>query len=108
MNSWEILDAISERKRRGERYYEFFRGRSFSTGISGLSVGQSHPQQPHTEDEVYYIVRGSGRMKIGDQDRAVKPGSVVFVGAGEQHGFHSIEEDLEVLVVFAPPQGSMA
>ena len=108
MNAWEILDAISERRRRGERYYEFFRSRSLSLGIYGLSAGESHPQQPHTEDEVYFIVQGSGQMGIGGRDRAVKQGSVVFVEAGAQHGFHSIEEDLEVLVVFAPPQGTMA
>ena len=47
-------------------------------------------------------------MRIGDRARAVTPGSVVFVGAGAEHRFHSIEEDLEVLVVFAPPQGSRA
>ena len=79
-----------------------------SLGIYGLSAGESDPQQPHAEDEVYYIVRGSGRMRIGDRARAVTPGSVVFVGAGAEHRFHSIEEDLEVLVVFAPPQGSRA
>jgi mannose-6-phosphate isomerase-like protein (cupin superfamily) len=108
MSAWEVLDAISERKRHGERYYEFFRDRSLSLGIYGLSAGESDPQQPHTEDEVYYIVRGSGRMRIGDRDRAVTPGSVVFVGAGAEHRFHSIEEDLEVLVVFAPSEGSRA
>ena len=97
MNAWEILDAISERKRRGESYYEFFRDSSLSLGIYGLSAGENDPQQPHTEDEVYYIVRGSGRMRVGDQDRAVTPGSVVFVEAGAQHRFHSREEDLEVL-----------
>ena len=34
-------------------------------------------------------------MRIGDRDRA-------------EHRFHSIEEDLEVLVVFAPSEGSRA
>ena len=108
MNAWEILDVISERKRRGESYYEFFRDTSLSLGIYRLSAGGSDPQQPHTEDEVYYIVQGSGRIRVGDRDRAVTPGSVVFVEAGAQHRFHSIEEDLEILVVFAPSEGSRA
>ena len=47
-------------------------------------------------------------MRVGDRDCAVTPGSVVFVGAGVEHCFHSIEEDLEILVVFAPSQGSKA
>ena len=36
------------------------------------------------------------------------PGSVVFVGTAVEHRFHSIEEDLEMLVVFAPPRRSRA
>ena len=46
--------------------------------------------------------------RIGGRDRAVSPGSVLFVGAGVEHRFHSIEEDLEILVVFAPPRGLKA
>ena len=106
MNTWEILDVISERRRRGERYYEFFREKSLSLGAYSLSAGENDPQQPHTEDEIYYIVRGRGQMRIGDRDCAVAPGSIVFVMAGAEHRFHSIEEDLEILVVFAPPEGS--
>ena len=64
MNAWEILDAISERKRCGERYYDFFWDRSLSLGIYGLSAWESGPQQPHTEDEVYYIVRGAGMSTV--------------------------------------------
>ena len=46
MNACEILDAISERKGRGEHYYEFFLDRSLSLGIYGLSAGESDPQHP--------------------------------------------------------------
>ena len=104
MDAWEMPDVISERKERGEGYYEFFRARSLSLGMYGLSAGEDDPQHPHTEDEVYYVVRGHAQMRIGGRDRAVSPGSVLFVGAGVEHRFHSIEEDLEVLVVFAPPR----
>ena len=47
----------------------------------------------------------SGRAKIGvaGEDRDVKPGSVVFVATGVEHRFHDIEEDLRVLVFWAPP-----
>ena len=45
---------------------------------------------------------------MSGEDRAIGPGSVVFVAAGDVHRFHSIEEDLEMLVVFAPPRRSRA
>ena len=106
MDAWEILEVISEREEHRERYYEFFREESLSLGVYHLSAGEDDPQRPHTEDEIYYVARGRGQIRVGDQDRAVSPGSIVFVKAQEAHRFHSIEEDLEILVVFAPPRAS--
>jgi quercetin dioxygenase-like cupin family protein len=45
-------------------------------------------------------------MTVGREDRAVEPGSVIFVEAGMEHRFHTIKEDLSVLVFFAPPEYS--
>ena len=73
-----------------------------------LPRGRSIRNNPHTEDEVYYVVGGTGQVRIDGEDREVGPGSVIFVGAGVEHRFHSISEDLKLLVVFAPPRGSGA
>ena len=69
-----------------------------------MPEGEPDPQQPHTEDEIYYVVSGAGRLRVGDEDRAVRTGSPAFVGAGVSHRFHSISEDLTLLVAFAPPR----
>ncbi len=108
MDAWEIADLLELRAESGERYLEFFESADLSLGIYRLAAGEMDPQQPHTEDEIYYIVRGRGQISVSDEDRAVRPGSVVFVAAGDVHRFHSIEEDLEMLVVFAPPRRSRA
>ena len=63
---------------------------------------------PHTEDEIYYVVSGAARIQVGEDDREIAPGSVIFVETGEQHRFHSITETLTLLVVFAPPRRSRA
>jgi quercetin dioxygenase-like cupin family protein len=47
-------------------------------------------------------------INVDGEDREVKPGSIVFVGAGVDHKFHTITENLMLLVVFAPPRGSRA
>ncbi len=108
MESFEILDVITMQKSLGERYLEFFKGDNLSLGIYSLPVGDEDPQKPHTEDEVYYVVSGHAKIRVGDTDRSVKPGSIVFVGAGVYHRFFDITENLMVMVVFAPPQGSQA
>ena len=61
-------------------------------------------QQPHQQDEIYYVVRGRARFKAGDEEREVAPGSVIFVAAEVEHRFHDIREELTVLVFFAPPE----
>lgn len=108
MDIWEIGDLTAAQRQLGERYYEFFMADTLSLGLYALPAGDEDPQQPHTEDEIYYVVSGAGRLRVGDEDRAVRAGSLVFVGAGVSHRFHSIREDLTVLVVFAPPRRSRA
>jgi quercetin dioxygenase-like cupin family protein len=44
-------------------------------------------------------------MRAGAQDRPLEPGAVVFVAARVEHRFYDIEEELTVLVFFAPAEG---
>jgi mannose-6-phosphate isomerase-like protein (cupin superfamily) len=53
---------------------------------------------------MYYVVRGRARMKIGSEDAEVSAGSVIFVEAATEHRFYDIQEELEVLVFFAPAE----
>jgi mannose-6-phosphate isomerase-like protein (cupin superfamily) len=43
-------------------------------------------------------------MQVAEEERAVEPGTVIFVPARVEHRFHSITEDLVVLVMFAPAE----
>ena len=106
MDSFELADVIAEHSRLDRLYYEFFRAPALSLGMYVLPTGAADPQSPHTEDEVYYIVRGSGMVQVDGEDRAVAAGSIVYVGRGVSHRFHSITNDLTLLVFFAPAQRS--
>ena len=108
MEAFEMSDLRKQRERSGERYLEFLTVPTMSTGIYALPQGAVDTQQPHTEDEVYYVVSGRGAISVAGEDRPVGPGSVVFVGAKVEHHFHSIAEDMTIFVVFAPAQGSLA
>lgn len=87
-------------------YSEFLRSDALSVGVYVLSAGGTDRQSPHGEDEIYYVVRGRGQFRHGAEDGPVGPGDVRFVPARESHRFHDIEEELVLLVVFAPPEGS--
>ena len=87
-------------------YVEFLRNPSMSVGVYRLAEGAPDPQQPHTEDEIYVVISGRGRFRGGDGDVPVGPGDVIFVPAQEPHHFHGIEEAIEVVVLFSPPEGA--
>ena len=107
MDAYEISDLIRRRRREsGELYLEFFVSPGMSLGVYELAAGSDDPQQPHGEDEVYYVVSGRGQIRVDGEDRALCAGSVVFVGAEVDHRFHSIVEDLTLLVAFAPARGT--
>jgi mannose-6-phosphate isomerase-like protein (cupin superfamily) len=99
------VEALAREVRRsGELYREFLRVPALSAGIYVLPAGGKDPQSPHREAEVYHVVRGRARFRHGETDRSVGPGDLLFVGPGESHRFHAIEEELVVLVVFGPAE----
>lgn len=65
-------------------------------------------QRPHAQDEVYYVIRGRGRIMVGAEERDVEAGAIVYVAAGVEHRFHSIVEELSVLFFFAPAEEARA
>jgi mannose-6-phosphate isomerase-like protein (cupin superfamily) len=81
---------------------------ALSAGLYRLPAGAADPQKPHADDEVYYVVSGRASLRVGTEDRAVGPGTVVFVRAGVEHRFHAITEDLTALVFFAPAESAGA
>jgi len=52
-----------------------------------LPAGAHDPQQPHGEDEVYYVVAGRAKLDVDGEQRPVSPGDVVFVAAEVPHKF---------------------
>ena len=106
MDAFALQHVAEERKKLGKLYYEFLRKPTISAGLYVLGAGHEDPQQPHTEDEVYYVVSGRATIRVGEEDRPIESGSVVFVGAEVEHRFHNITENLTTLVFFAPAEYS--
>ena len=107
MQAFELTQLLEERKQSNELYLEFLKVPNLSMGLYILPAGGVDAQLPHTEDEVYYVVGGSAKIKVADEDRAVQAGSIVFVAKNVDHRFHSIEEELTIIVFFAPAEYSL-
>jgi mannose-6-phosphate isomerase-like protein (cupin superfamily) len=106
MQAFDMAQLLREHRQRGRPYLEFLRVPALSTGIYVLPAGGVDPQQPHNEDEVYYVVSGRASARVGAVDRPLAAGTVLFVPAHVEHRFHSITEDLTLLVFFAPAESS--
>ncbi|WP_129308062.1 cupin domain-containing protein [Streptomyces sp. L2] len=104
MKAFRLDDLEAERAANEGAYLQFLRERNMSVGLYALDAGESDPQRPHRQDEVYFVVSGRASITVGQETTQVARGSVVYVPAGAVHKFHHISEDLRVLVVFSPPE----
>jgi mannose-6-phosphate isomerase-like protein (cupin superfamily) len=69
-------------------------------GVYALVAPEPDRQQPHADDEVYFVLEGSGVLEIEGVPVELHEGQVVFVAAGDDHRFSAYEQ-LVVLVAFA-------
>jgi len=106
MQSFELVQLIDQRTKSGKPYLEFLRVPDLSVGVYQLPAGGADPQLPHTEDEVYFVTGGKAKIRVAGEDRDVRSGSIVYAAKNVEHRFHSIEEELTVIVFFAPAEYS--
>jgi mannose-6-phosphate isomerase-like protein (cupin superfamily) len=62
-------------------------------------------QVPHTRDEAYVVVSGSGWYRCGGERARFAPGDLLFAPAGAPHRFEEFTEDFATWVIFYGPEG---
>ncbi|MCB1709742.1 MAG: cupin domain-containing protein [Halioglobus sp.] len=101
---WQIFDLAQIRQRlkgKPAEYLEFLNVPALNCGIYFLAAGSTDMQSPHDDDELYLVLSGKAQMRLDNAERAVGPGSLLYVGATTEHSFFEIEEDMTLLVIFA-------
>ncbi len=99
--AFELTDLEKQRDQNNRPYLRFLDRSTLSMGVYFLPKDGKDEQQPHKLDEVYYISGGKAVLQVDGEDISVQPGSIIFVAANVAHHFHSISEDLTVLVFFS-------
>jgi mannose-6-phosphate isomerase-like protein (cupin superfamily) len=90
----------------GQRYIELFRHGTLAVEL--YAPRGNDPQTPHTRDEIYVIISGSGHFRRGAEETTFGPGDVLFVPAGEEHRFVEFGDDFATWVFFYGPEGGEA
>jgi mannose-6-phosphate isomerase-like protein (cupin superfamily) len=69
-----------------------------------LLPGQAQKVHAHEgSDKVYYVLRGTGRFIVGEEEENLGAGDAVIARAGDPHGVRNeTREDLVLLVTMAP------
>ena len=74
------------------------------TDIYCLEPGQEQRRHAHSgADKIYFVVEGTGRFHIGDEERALGPNEIVMAPADVEHGVRNDSQDPLVLLVFMAP-----
>jgi mannose-6-phosphate isomerase-like protein (cupin superfamily) len=102
--AFEVAELLARRAATGTAYLEFLRVPHLSAGLYVLPAGAVDAQAPHTEDELYFVLSGRAELRVDQRSTPVGPGSLCFVRANAPHAFHSVEEELRLLVVFGPAE----
>ena len=69
-----------------------------------LLPGQAQKVHAHEgSDKIYYVISGTGRFTIGDEEQDLPQGHAVIARAGQPHGVRNESgQDLVLLVTMAP------
>ena len=103
MGSYQAFELEELQADRSRSYAEFLRRPGLSMGIYHLPTGGKDPQHPHSADEIYVVLEGTGVLTVEGEPISLEEGGAVFVRAGAEHRF-SAYEHLSVLVLFDKSQ----
>ena len=78
--------------------------RQQSLAEARLAIGRRATAHYHPRtEEIYYILEGQGRMRIGDETRDVGPGDAIAIPPGQVHQITNVgREVLKFLCCCAP------
>ncbi len=98
-----VLNQLSLISQEDEPYVEHFRHGTMSLGM--YAPYRHDPQEPHDQDELYFVLSGSGMFVHGDEKSDFKTGDALFVAAGVEHRFEDFTDDFAAWVVFWGTKG---
>jgi mannose-6-phosphate isomerase-like protein (cupin superfamily) len=95
--------APTDRYRAGAPFVTMMAGGTMSVEVFAPKTADL--QEPHSQDELYFIQSGTGELIINGQRFDAAAGDAFFVAAGVAHRFENFSEDFVTWVVFYGPQG---
>ena len=100
---YNVAKYIEKIKKSDEYFHTFINKQSLAAGVLVLQPGEKDTQEPHESDEVYFIIKGDGFLKINNKDYPVEQNKIYFVAKKVEHFFYGNKKELVVLYFFGGP-----
>ena len=100
---FDTKQYIDEIRKNDNYFHTFINRETLAAGVLVLQPGEEDTQTPHDSDEVYYVVKGDGFLKINKKDYPISEGKMYFVQKDVAHYFFGNTKELIVLYFFGGP-----
>ncbi|AFZ74080.1 cupin domain-containing protein [Natronobacterium gregoryi] len=100
MTHVSITDLCEELEATDGTHREVLETHSMTVDVGRYPSSTAASKNPHNEDELYYVLSGAGKLRVGDETYDVEGGDLVYVEPEMEHDFFAIEEAITVLIVF--------
>jgi quercetin dioxygenase-like cupin family protein len=71
--------------------------------VVNFNPGAVNVFHTHTFDQVLYVTEGTGIVATEDEEITVKPGTIIFIPAGEKHWHGAIKDTSFAHIAIMPP-----
>ncbi len=84
---------------------DLVKGELLFAGLNCFEPGQQHEPHAHAgQDKLYYVMEGTGVVRVADQEEELSAGDVAFAPSGVLHSIRNTGAGrLVVMAVLAPP-----
>jgi mannose-6-phosphate isomerase-like protein (cupin superfamily) len=80
------------------------------TGVQSLAEATLEPDEAtqrhyhRVAEEIYFVLKGSGRLEVDGESRMIRPGDAILIPAGSWHTLENNgTSELRILCACAPP-----
>lgn len=101
--TFDIKKYVKELEHSDSYFHTFINKPNIAAGVLSLDPGEDDTQTPHDSDELYYIIKGNGFLKINNSNYSVEEGTAYYVQKNVPHKFFGNNIQLIALYFFSGP-----
>ena len=102
MTHVSITDMVDDLEPAELQHREVLTAGPLTIEVGKYPADSAVPKNSHNEEELYYVLSGSGKLRVGDATHEIEAGDLVYVEPDLEHDFFHITEEITVLIILGP------